>query len=210
MYIRNLRKPSANKNIFKFASTKINDMIMCESSIEFDACFYHEYNDDIEHFESQPEGFHYYFEGCRRPYTPDSLIKYKDNILQYQEYKPLKKTLDQTFKAEFAEKQKASIALGIKLILVTDKQIRVNPILNNLKLLHRYSGIHQLDDIHIELINTIKRIGKVKLNDIPLAKVYGKGKVRAFLCFLLGKGLIQTDLTIDCLNENPTVWCSHV
>lgn len=35
---------------------------MCESSIEFDACFHHEYNDGIEHFGSQSKGFHYYVE----------------------------------------------------------------------------------------------------------------------------------------------------
>ena len=46
MYIRNLRKPSPNKNVFKFASTKISDVIMCESTLEFDACFHHEYKDE--------------------------------------------------------------------------------------------------------------------------------------------------------------------
>ena len=37
MYIRNLRKPSPNKNVFKFASAKINNVIMCESTLEFNA-----------------------------------------------------------------------------------------------------------------------------------------------------------------------------
>ena len=39
MYIRNLRKPSPNKNVFKFASAKVSNVIMCESTLEFDACF---------------------------------------------------------------------------------------------------------------------------------------------------------------------------
>ncbi|QLE83954.1 hypothetical protein FLM48_01930 [Shewanella sp. Scap07] len=43
MYIRNLRKPSPNKNVFKFASAKVSETIMCESTLEFDACFHHEY-----------------------------------------------------------------------------------------------------------------------------------------------------------------------
>lgn len=201
MYIRSLRKPSANKNIFKFASTKINKTIMCESTIEFDACFHHEYNNDIESFESQPKGFFYEFEGCKRPYTPDCLIKYTDNTFQYQEYKPLNKTLGQTFKAEFLEKQKASTALGIELILVTNKQIRVEPVLNNLKLLHRYSGICQPNDTHIELVKTIKSLGKVSLRDIPLTNIYGEGKMRAFLCLLIGKGLLEANLTTECLKK---------
>jgi hypothetical protein len=56
-------KPSPNKNVFKFASAKVNDVVICESTIEFDACFHHEYNDDIKSFDSQPEGFKYEFNG---------------------------------------------------------------------------------------------------------------------------------------------------
>lgn len=37
MYIRNLRKLSPNKNVFKFASAKASETIMCESTLEFDA-----------------------------------------------------------------------------------------------------------------------------------------------------------------------------
>ena len=57
MYVRNLRKPSPVKNLFRFASTKSSELIMCESSLEFDACFHLEYNEDILTFQSQPEGF---------------------------------------------------------------------------------------------------------------------------------------------------------
>jgi hypothetical protein len=63
MNIRNLRKPSPNKNVFKFASTKVSDAIMYESRLEFDACFHHEYNDEIESYGSQPEGLKYGFNG---------------------------------------------------------------------------------------------------------------------------------------------------
>lgn len=70
MYIRSLRKPSPNKNVFKFASAKVSETIMCESSLELDACFHHEYNDCIKVFCSQPEGFYYDFEGKRLPVMP--------------------------------------------------------------------------------------------------------------------------------------------
>ncbi len=57
MYIRNLRKPSPNKNVFKFASAKVSETIMCESTLEFDACFHHEYNETIATFGSQPKKY---------------------------------------------------------------------------------------------------------------------------------------------------------
>ncbi len=38
MYVRNLRKPSANKNVYKFVSLKNGCTIMCEGSLEYDCC----------------------------------------------------------------------------------------------------------------------------------------------------------------------------
>jgi len=59
MYNRNLRKPSPNKNIFKFASKKNHHIILCESALEFDACFHLEFSPSIVTFESQPTGIEY-------------------------------------------------------------------------------------------------------------------------------------------------------
>jgi hypothetical protein len=88
MYIRNLRKPAPNKNVFKFASAKVGEAIMCESSLEFDACFHHEYNENVKCFRSQPEGFYYSFEGKKLPYTPDAIIYNNDGSVILHEYKP--------------------------------------------------------------------------------------------------------------------------
>lgn len=207
MYIRNLRKPSPNKNVFKFASAKVNDVIMCESSIEFDACFHHEYDNDVTSFASQPKGFKYRFKGKNLPYTPDALIIYKDSSERFHEYKPYSQTSCPIFREKFAAKRTASIELlGIDLILVTDRQIRVNPILNNLKLLHRYSGVYGVSYVQKELLNLIKHSGFIKLNDI--CELYGLplGETRASLYALLHKGLLKTDLGREDLNKNPTFW----
>jgi hypothetical protein len=107
MYIRNLRKPSPNKNVFKFASAKISGVIMCESTLEFDACFHHEYNDEIESYGSQPEGFKYEFMGKSLPYTPDTLIVYKNDVEKYHEYKPKSKTTSPLFREKFVARRQA-------------------------------------------------------------------------------------------------------
>ncbi len=206
MYIRNLRKPSPNKNVFKFASTKVSSVVMCESSLEFDACFHHEYNDLIESFGSQPEGFKYEFMGKSLPYTPDALISYTDKTQKYHEYKPYSKIASPLFRAEFAAKRAASLKLGIDLVLVTDRQIRVNPILNNLKLLHRYSGVFGISSIQKELLNFIHKSGAIKLNDISRQIGLPIGEARSYLFALMGKGLIKANLGIDDLTNNPTLW----
>jgi len=207
MYIRNLRKPSPNKNIFKFASVKVNEAIMCESSIEFDACFHHEYNDEIKCFGTQPEGFYYHFEGKRLPYTPDTLIQYSNGTSVFHEYKPLSKTSSPLFRAKFLAKKQASRDLGRELILVTDKQIRVNPILNNLKLLHRYSGICGVNELQQNLLGLIQQSGRVKLHDIANSSGLTLGEARSFVFSLIGKKLLSTDLVSSDLTENPLVWC---
>jgi len=206
MYIRNLRKPSPNKNVFKFASTKVDDVIMCESTLEFDVCFHHEYNDLIESFGSQPEGFKYEFMGKTLSYTPDTLISYTDKTQKYHEYKPYSKIASPLFRAEFAAKRAASLKLGIDLVLVTDRQIRVNPILNNLKLLHRYSGVYGISSIQKELLNFIHKSGTIKLNDISHQIGLPIGEARSFLFALIGKGLLKANLGIDDLTNNPTLW----
>ncbi|TVP11599.1 TnsA endonuclease N-terminal domain-containing protein [Shewanella sp. MSW] len=208
MYIRNLRKPSPNKNVFKFASAKVTETVMCESTLEFDACFHHEYNETIEAFGSQPEGFYYYFEGKRLPYTPDAILRYIDGTTKFHEYKPYSKTFDPVFRAKFFAKKEAARELGRELILVTDKQIRVNPILNNLKLLHRYSGIYGVTDIQQELLHLIRKSGKVQLHDIATEYKLPISETRSFLYSLINKGLIKADLNQDDLTCNPSIWCN--
>ena len=206
MYIRNLRKPSPNKNVFKFASAKNSDVVMCESSLEFDACFHHEYNDEIESFGSQPEGFKYQFNGKTLPYTPDALIKYKNDIEIYHEYKPYSKISSPLFREKFKAKRTASLMLGRELILVTDRQIRINPILNNLKLLHRYSGVYGVNDIQQKLLKCIQQTGMIKFNDISHQFNLPVGEARSFLYALIHKGFVKADLGSECLSDNPTLW----
>jgi len=207
MYIRNLRKPSPNKNVFKFASTKIGNAIMCESTIEFDACFHHEYNDAIISYGTQPEGFKYEFRGKSLPYTPDTLVLYADNIEKYHEYKPYNQISNPIFREKFAAKKEASLRLGRDLILVTDRQIRVNPILNNLKLLHRYSGVYGINNIQHELLNIIRKSGSIKLNDASSQLGLTIGEARSFLFSLIHKGFLKADLGCEDLNCNPRLWC---
>ncbi|MCU8083821.1 TnsA endonuclease N-terminal domain-containing protein [Shewanella sp. SM23] len=208
MYIRSLRKPSPNKNVFKFASAKVSETIMCESSLEFDACFHHEYNDCIEVFGSQPEGFYYDFEGKKLPYTPDAIIHFIDGTVKFHEYKPYSKTFDPIFRAKFVAKKAAAQSLGADLILVTERQIRVNPILNNLKMLHRYSGEYDLSIIQTELLKLIRNKGEISVSDVAIKMALPLGEARAYLYSLIHKGLIKTNLNQEDLTCNPLVWCN--
>jgi hypothetical protein len=99
------------------------------------------------------------------------------------------------------------LALGYDLILVTDKQIRVNPILNNLKLLHRYSGVYGLNAIQNELLKAIQKSGVIKLNDVSSQFGLTIGEARSFLYALIHKGFVKADLDREDLSVNPNLWC---
>lgn len=119
MYVRNLRKPSATKNVYKFASSKNRSVILCESSLERDCCYHLEYSKDVISFQSQPEGFYYSSGNKRCPYTPDFLVRNQDGSEYYLEVKPLAKTFSEDFKRSFALKRIAAQHQGKPLVLVT-------------------------------------------------------------------------------------------
>lgn len=80
--------------------------------------------------------------------------------------------------------------------------------MNNLKLLHRYSGIYGISAIQKELLKTIKNSGVVKLNDISSEFNLSTGEARSFLYALLHKGFLKADLNNDDLTNNPKLWFS--
>lgn len=61
MYRRQL-KHSRVKNIFKFVSAKMKQVMTVESYLEFDTCFHLEYSPQVTSFIAQPEGFRYRFD----------------------------------------------------------------------------------------------------------------------------------------------------
>ncbi|WP_299489831.1 TnsA endonuclease N-terminal domain-containing protein [uncultured Shewanella sp.] len=174
--------------------------------MEFDACFHHEYNETIETFASQPEGFYYRFEGKKLPYTPDAVIYDIHGTVKFHEYKPYNRTFDPVFRAKFIAKKEAAHEMGCELILVTDKQIRIYPILNNLKLLHRYSGIYGVSDMQYELLKLIRKSGSTRLEKVAEQSALTMGETRSFLYSLINKGLLKADLNEDDLASNPLVW----
>lgn len=132
-------KHSRVKNLFKFVSSKMNQVMTVESYLEFDTCFHLEYSPQVTTFIAQPEGFRYRYAGKDCPYTPDFEVTESGQV-KWLEVKPYSKAQHSDFFIQFKAKQAKAQEIGIPLILVTEKQIRVNPILNNLKILHRYSG----------------------------------------------------------------------
>ena len=205
MYRRNL-KHSRVKNLFKFASIKNNSVLTVESALEFDSCFHLEYCKEIVSFEAQPEGFYYPFSGKRLPYTPDFKVRYADGRDAFLEIKPLSKIEGDEFRQKFIAKMEMAKSLNCPLSLVTDNQIRVNPVLYNLKLLHRYTGIVGVNVIQAQLLKVVRASGLVSINDLSQRIHVPSGELKANALALISRGQLQAELNKEKFGMHSVVW----
>ncbi len=207
MYRRHL-KHSRVKNLFKFVSAKMNTVLTVESSLEFDTCFHLEYSPAVKAFEAQPEGFYYTFEGRDCPYTPDFRVVDQQGNVSFIEVKPSDKVAEPDFLQRFPIKQQKALELSSPLKLVTERQIRIDPILGNLKLLHRYSGFQSFTPLHMQLLGLVKDYGRVSLARLSGSTGAPPGEVLATVLSLIARGLIHSDLTEHEMGFSTIVWMS--
>ena len=205
MYRRHL-KHSRVKNLFKFVSAKMNTVFTVESSLEFDTCFHLEYSPAVKAFEAQPEGSYYAFEGRDCPYTPDFRVVDQQGNASLIEVKPSDKVADPDFLQRFPIKQQKAFELSSPLKLVTERQIRIDPILGNLKLLHRYSGFQSFTPLHMQLLGLVKDLGRVSLARLSGSTGAPPEDVLATALSLIARGLIHSDLTEHEMGFSSIVW----
>jgi hypothetical protein len=202
------KKASYVHNIRKFMSLKNDSVVRTMSVLEFDFCFHLEYNPDVKSFSSQPESLYYIHNGRRCRYTSDFLVEGQNGQSSLIEVKHSSKINNPEFRARFAAKRKTSDeCYGLDLRLITEKQIRINPILNNLKLLHRYSGLHTVTEIEIFVLKYIQSKKKVQLRDISLDLGISEPEVIISSLCWLSSGKIKTDLRNADFGPDNYVWC---
>jgi len=205
MYNRNLRKPSPNKNIYKFASSKNEKTVMCEGSLEKDCCYHFEYDPEVVYYKSQPLGYYYEFCGKNLPYTPDFLVHYVGGYQCFVESKPYGKTLSKEFKQQFQARRLAAKRLGFDLILVTERQIRKGFFLENCKVVHRYCGCIEGDNLPDAIYAQLLDTKSIKIRDLALRVKLSIGEVFAAVLRLVTLGKALIDLDSAKLNETTLV-----
>jgi len=199
--------PSTHKSIFKFASPKMGKMVKVESSLEYDACFHFEYSPSITSFITQPCGVDYQLNGRTQTFYPDFLVEDKEFGKRFFEIKPSSKVRKPEFRAKFALRRDAALSQSIPLIVVTEKQICLNPILNNLKLLHRYAGNYSLTPLHFWVLDAVKSLGRITVRDLVDESECAPGDVFASALTWISRGQLQADISDNELGVNSLVWC---
>jgi TnsA endonuclease-like protein len=137
---RKISNRGSKKNIGKFPSIKMGRTIKWESLIERDEIYLLEYDREVTAYEEQPDRIHYVLDGKKHYYTPDFKADRAGKV-QIVEVK-LKKAVDEgKYTILFREIKWLLCQNGREFVVATDKMIRVEPKLSNIKLLYRYARV---------------------------------------------------------------------
>lgn len=192
---RNLTK-SRGKNIHRFISAKMGRRVSVESTLEFDACFHFDFVKNITRFCSQPIRYTYVLDGKKHKYVPDFLVEFATGEFILYEVKSDVEASKSDFKREFEAKKIAATRLGITLELIEESQIRVVPLLTNLRLIHRYASRNDLSDTQKLMLSIVSRLGSQSVGALISKTGISKRYIMPMICDLLSKCLFDADLVV--------------
>lgn len=197
-------KNSSVKNISRFVSLKTDSVQTVESDLEFDACFHFEFASKIVSFEAQPLGFKYYLDSKLRRYTPDFLVTYDDTYQPFYEIKPKYIAETDEFKTVFAAQKKHAQNMGHDLHVLTEDDIQIYPLLDNLKIIHRYACNEGLNSTQSNILNLFKKYGELRVEEIVQYSSVHSSKSLPALYDLIARQLLTVDM------HQPISWHSNV
>lgn len=123
--------------VYKFPSIKLKRTVYCESGLELDYAFLLDADHGVNSFQEQPGKIRYYLNGKLRTYTPDFFVTRPDKK-QIVEVKPESKVFTEENKILFGVIDSICRKANCEFVVVTDIKIRVQPRLDNIKLLWKY------------------------------------------------------------------------
>ncbi|MCO6413236.1 MAG: TnsA endonuclease N-terminal domain-containing protein [Thiogranum sp.] len=131
------------RQTINFFSKKNNRSIWCESHLERDAMLRLEFDDTVVGYNGQPISFVYRTQaGPEARYTPDLLIERVDGSFTFQEVKPAQYANCPEFRDKIARlRMHIRHRHNASLEVVTDVEIRVGEMIDNLNLLYRYKNL---------------------------------------------------------------------
>lgn len=138
MGVRKITNTGTRKNIGKFPSIKMKRNVWYESLLERDYLYLLEIDPDVLSYETQPLRIHYALNGKMHYYTPDLLVRRK-NINQIVEIKPKKNISGEAYEQFFRIISSICREEGYEFVVLTEEKIRVQPQLENIKVLWRYA-----------------------------------------------------------------------
>lgn len=192
MVARKITNRGSLKVIGKFPSLKMNTTIWWESQLERDYIYLLEIDPDVLSYQEQPFTISYSNLDKRRKYTPDFLVSRKGSK-QIIEVKPERKISEPQNTRRLTQAASFCQANNLEFVVVSEKTIRVQPRLDNIKLLYRYARVslswHNYHDCKAYF-----RCVEAKSLIEAERDLEAKGITRNHLLRLLWSGFLITDL----------------
>ncbi len=189
---RKITNRGSKKVIGKFPSLKMNTAIWWESQLERDYIYLLEIDPDVISYQGQPFTLAYNTLDKRRKYTPDFLVERKGSK-QIVEVKPANKVSETQNLRRFQQAASICLAHNLELVVVTEKTIRVQPRLDNIKLLYKYARESLFWHNYIDCLEYFRSVETKSLLEAE-RDLEAKGITRNYLLRLLWSGFLLTDL----------------
>jgi len=166
-----------SQSITLFPSKKMSSTVLTNCPLEANFCYYLEFDDAIERYESQPLGFYYQLDNIQCSFTPDfeCFCGHRSVYYEIQSKAQAKKTIE--FKRHFDSAQNQAIKLGKDLILVKEDWIKRSPHFQNLMQLYRCMQVQYSYDFLNRIKTKLKKdkvltIGELIDEHIELPCIY--------------------------------------
>jgi hypothetical protein len=189
----------------------MNTIIWWESQIERDYLYLLEIDPDVLSFKEQPFIITYISLGKSKKYIPDFVVT-RTQKTQVVEVKPLNQVYSDKNLHKFRHIAPIVIAQNMEFIVVTDHMIRVQPKLNNIKLLYKYARVPLSLSNYLDCLEYFQTTPDTSFQKAS-QDLKAKGVSKNILLRLLWSGFLVTDLmkpiTEDSsiqISLNPCNW----
>jgi hypothetical protein len=193
MSVRKITNKGGKKVIGKFPSLKMGRLVCWESQIERDYIYLLEFDPAVISYAEQPLRISYHLDGKERYYTPDFLVKRADKSI-IVEVKPEEDAQEEVNQRLFHIASAICGRDNYEFVLITDTMIRVQPRLDNIKLLTRYQRI-PINDPHYQIVccELFSKLSEVSLREVM--QFYASRSLGKQVVFsLLYWGVLAVDL----------------
>ena len=140
MPVRRIPLLGTRKNIGKFPSVKMGRTAWYESLLERDYMYRLDRDVEVQHWEEQPLKIRFVHGGRTHYYTPDFEV-HRTSKKQIVEVKPQEKVDSGEWDLVFRIASSLCEREGYEFVVVTDKMIRKQPELDNVKKLWKYARV---------------------------------------------------------------------
>lgn len=181
------------KVIGKFPSSKMGKMVWWESQVERDYLYLLEFDPDVISYEEQPLKISYCLDGKAHLYTPDLRVV-RHGKKQIVEVKDDKNAHKEEWARLFQTVAPICQREGYEYTVVTDRDIRVQPRLDNLKLIYKYAKAVVTTEHQILLYGLFDNRELLPLEEI-IRGFLSKRATANTVYALIQKGILSVDLS---------------